>query len=152
MRYWLLKSEPECYSIHHLKQEGQTCWSGIRNFQARNFMIKDIKMNDLALFYHSNATPSGIAGICRVCKTAYPDFTAWDIEDEHFDPKASPKNPIWQMVDVAFESIFNQFIPLSTLHDTPELAGMMVLQKGSRLSVMPVEEMHFKKIVEMGNK
>ncbi len=143
-KFWLLKSEPGCYSISDLKRDKQTFWSGIRNYQARNYMRDAMAVGDGILFYHSNASPSGIAGLATVCKAAHPDRTALDPKDDHYDPKSSEKNPIWMMVDIAYQSTFSNLISLEQLHRYPELSGMVVLQKGSRLSVMPVEEAHFK--------
>lgn len=148
-KFWLVKSEPSCYSIDDLAKDKQAYWSGVRNYQARNFMRDEMKIGDGVLFHHSNANPSGIAGIARVCKEAHPDFTAWDPQDDHFDPKASPENPIWMMVDIAFERKFDRLLSLEFLHGFSELSSMMLLKKGSRLSVMPVEEVHFKRICEL---
>src|SRR5580698_1662314 len=105
-RCWLLKTEPDCFSIHDLAASPRqtTCWSGVRNFQARNFLRDDMKLGDQVLFYHSNADPPTIVGLAVVVREAYPDFTAWDPADDHYDPKASPENPIWQMVDIQFKA------------------------------------------------
>ncbi|MGE4169221.1 MAG: EVE domain-containing protein [Candidatus Margulisiibacteriota bacterium] len=151
MKYWLLKTEPGCYSIADLKRDKATFWDGIRNYQARNFMRDAMSVGDLAFFYHSNAEPSGIAGICKVVKAAHPDFTAWeDPNHDHFDPKSTPEKPIWEMVDVGYVSTFSKFVSLSDLRQYPELANMVVLQKGSRLSVQPVTEAEFKFIETLG--
>jgi predicted RNA-binding protein with PUA-like domain len=141
--FWLLKSEPSCYSILDLKRDGITGWDGVRNYQARNFMKNDMKIGDLAFFYHSNADPSGIAGVARICKLAYPDTTALDPTEDHYDPKSTPDNPIWWRVDIEFNRVLDRFIPLKELHTYPELSGMEVLKKGSRLSITPVEKKHF---------
>ena len=144
MNYWLLKSEPGSYSIDDLKRDGKTCWSGVRNFQARNFLRDQIKKGDLTLFYHSNAEPSGVAGIARVTKEGYPDFTAWDKKDIHFDPGSTKEKPLWFMVDVEFVEKFPRFVSLEELKQDAAFRGMTVSQRGSRLSVQPVLKKHFK--------
>jgi predicted RNA-binding protein with PUA-like domain len=139
MQYWLFKSEPESYSIERLAREGRTEWSGVRNYQARNFM-KAMKIGDLGFFYHSNVKPTGIVGICRVVREAYPDFTAIDLKSEYYDPRASIEKPIWEMVDVSFERQFNNTITLETLKTDIRLTSMAVVQKGQRLSIQPVSK------------
>src|SRR6476469_9806048 len=111
--YWLVKSEPECFSIRDLAKSPRrtTSWSGVRNYQARNFM-RDMKAGDGVLFYHSSADPPAVAGTAVVSREAYADSTAWDAKDDHFDPKASPDNPIWQMVDIHFERAFAEPVPI----------------------------------------
>lgn len=151
MNYWLFKSEPKYYSIDDLEQDSSTEWDGVRNYQARNFMRDQMKVGDLGLFYHSNAKPPGVVGICRVCREAHADHTAWDPEEDHYDPKASEENPIWQMVDVEFVEKFPQIISLDALKKPEELEGLMVTQKGSRLSIQPVSGDHFKFIRRLGN-
>jgi predicted RNA-binding protein with PUA-like domain len=147
--YWLMKSEPECYSIDDLARDRKTFWDGVRNYQARNFMRDDMKVGDQILFYHSNADPTGVAGLARVARTAYPDHTALDPKNDHFDPKSTPSEPIWMMVDVAFVEKFEKVVTLQELKARPELDGMMVIQRGSRLSVQPVEEKHFRQVVTL---
>ncbi len=147
-----MKTEPDVFSIDDLKKNGFSDWEGVRNFQARNFMRDQMQVDDLALFYHSNATPSGVAGICRICKLAHPDYTAWDKSSPYFDPKASPENPIWMMVEVEFVEKFTNFIPLSDLRKHPQLNGLKILEKGSRLSITPVEKKHFELIRDLGEK
>ena len=145
-RYWLLKTEPDCFSIHDLAASPRqtTCWSGVRNFQARNFMRDQMALGDRVLFYHSNAEPPAIAGTAVVVREGYPDHTAWDPADvDHFDPKASPDNPIWQMVDIRLESIFDEPLALPELRHVPGLKQMELLRKGSRLSVQPVTAAEF---------
>lgn len=151
MRYWLIKSEPTTFSVDDLERLKQDHWEGVRNYQARNFMRDEMKVGDLALFYHSNATPPGVAGIARVCREAYPDFTAWDPESKYFDPKASPDNPRWMMVDFEFVEKFPRLIPLETLREIPELQNMVLLQKGSRLSVQPATKEEFECIRKLSN-
>ena len=141
-RCWLLKTEADCFSIHDLAAAPRqtTYWSGVRNFQARNFMRDEMKLGDRVLFYHSNAEPPAIVGTAVVVREGYPDHTAWDPTDvDHFDPKASPDNPIWQMVDIRLESIFDE--PLALAAAARRCRGskqMELLRKGSRLSVQPV--------------
>lgn len=151
---WLIKSEPESYSIDDLKRDRHTGWSGVRNHQARNFMRDDMKVGDLILFYHSgprkDGAEPGVAGIARVSKAAHPDPTALDRRDDHHDPKATKDNPIWMMVGVEFVERFSSVVPLSELKQRKDLAGMRLLQRGQRLSVMPVEAKHFEIIVKLG--
>ncbi|MBD3331400.1 EVE domain-containing protein [candidate division GN15 bacterium] len=137
-RYWLFKSEPDCFSIDDLKREGTSHWDGVRNYQARNMLRDDIKRGDGVLFYHSGVQPPGVVGLAEVAKSGYPDYTAWDPESEHFDPKASEYNPIWYMVDVRFVRKLPEMLPLPQLKKEPGLENMMVTQRGSRLSVQPV--------------
>ncbi|PIR21630.1 MAG: EVE domain-containing protein [Deltaproteobacteria bacterium CG11_big_fil_rev_8_21_14_0_20_47_16] len=150
MRYWLMKSEPGCYSIDDLKRDKKTAWTGVRNYQARNFMRDDMKVGDMVLFYHSNSDPAGVAGVAKVCATAHEDETAWDHNDDHYDPKSTPANPIWVNVDIAFVEKLPQFVSLPEMKAEPELRGMMVLQKGSRLSIQPVTAPQFKWVLRMG--
>lgn len=147
--YWLMKSEPEAYSIEDLKRDGKTHWDGVRNYQARNLMRDDMKVGDHVLFYHSNAAPPGVAGLARVVKEGYPDHTAFDPDDKHYDPKSKRDAPRWYMVDVGFESKFPHFVPLPTLRETPGLEKMVLLNR-SRLSVQPVREGEFDIIVGLG--
>ena len=149
---WLLKTEPECFSIHDLAAAPRqtTCWSGVRNFQARNFMRDQMAVGDRVLFYHSNAEPPAIVGTAVVVRGGYPDHTAWDPADvDHFDPKASPDNPIWQMVDIRLESIFDEPLALPLLRQVPGLKQMELLRKGSRLSVQPVTAGEFEIVLRL---
>jgi len=140
MRYWLFKSEPESFGFDRLEREGRTEWSGVRNYQARNFM-KEMKLGDLGFFYHSNTKEPAIVGIVKVVREAYPDFTARVRGGDYFDPKSTEANPIWEMVDVAFESRLARPVTLAELRANALLAPTMVLlRKGSRLSVQPVEK------------
>ena len=137
-QHWLFKSEPESYGFDRLKREGRTEWSGVRNFQARNLM-KTMRVGDLGFFYHSSTKLIGIAGIVRVVREAYPDFTARDPASPYYDGRATEKNPLWEMVDVAYEAALPRFISLAELRGNAELAPTMVLlRRGSRLSVQPV--------------
>ncbi len=159
MRYWLIKSEGDCYSIDHLQKDKKTPWSGVRNFQARNFMRDHMKIGDLALFYHSNSDPSGAYGIARVCSLPYEDVTARDSEDEHFDARsfklhAEKKKefvPIWVLVDFEFVEKFKSPVPLQVMKNDPVLKNMGVCQKGSRLSIQPVTKEEFMHVVKLGN-
>jgi len=152
MKYWLMKSEPDVFSIDNLKDSplGITSWEGVRNYQARNFMWDEMKKGDLVLFYHSNCNPPGVTGICTVEKESHPDLTAFDPESRYFDPKSHSDKPIWFLVDVKFASKFNTFIPLEKLRSKAELQHMKLLQRGNRLSVMPLQKKEFDIICEMG--
>jgi predicted RNA-binding protein with PUA-like domain len=150
--FWLVKSEPDCFSIHDLAKcpRQTTFWSGVRNYQARNFMRDQMKLGDGVLFYHSGGDPPAVAGIAQIVREAYPDHTAWDERDDHFDPKASPENPTWQMVDIQLQEIFASPIALENLRKVPALKAMELLRRGSRLSVQPVRPREFEVIVELG--
>ena len=139
-QYWLLKSEPDCYSFDDLKRDGSTEWTGIRNYQVRNFLRDTMQKGDLAFFYHSSAKPPAIVGICEIAGDAIADETAWDKDDDHYDPKSSPDNPIWYARKVKYVKPLKQPIPISQLRETPGLEGMGILKKGSMLSVTPVTE------------
>ena len=152
MNYWLIKSEASCYSIDDMKRDKKVPWSGIRNYQARNFMRDGMQNGDLALFYHSNGTdkePTGVYGITKVSGKAHSDETQFDSKDEHFDPKATKENPIWQCVDMAFVQKFNRPVTLIELKRDSKLEGMAVRERGSRLSILPVSEKHFKRVLEL---
>ena len=148
VKYWLMKSEPESYSIDDLERDGREPWDGIRNYQARNFM-REMAAGDLVIFYHSSATPPGAAGIGRICGEAYPDPTQFDETNKHYDPKSDEVDPRWSLVDVEFVEKFAEEVPLRALKDDSSLEGMRVTQKGSRLSVQPVEKKHFKRVLKM---
>ena len=151
MRYWLMKTEPDCFGIEHLKARPKRTehWDGVRNYQARNFMRDGMRKDDLAFFYHSSCPEPGIAGIVKIARAAYPDHTAWDPKNEHFDPKSSPANPIWVMVDVKLEREFKNPIPLSVIKANPALKAMPLVQRGTRLSVLPVTEKEWKAILKL---
>ncbi len=144
-KYWLLKTEAESFSINDLAvcPDQTTCWDGVRNYQARNFMRDEMRVGDGVLFYHSNADPPVVAGTAKVVREAYPDHSAWLPLDKHFDPKASPDNPIWQMVDIRLVEIFAEPLSLDTLRTVSELKNMELLRRGSRLSVQPVTRAEF---------
>ncbi len=149
VRYWLMKSEPDVYGIDALERDGSTHWDGVRNYQARNFMRDDMKVGDRVLFYHSNATPPGVAGLARVSKEAYPDHTAWDRNDKHYDPKTDPENPRWMMVDIEHVETLPRLVTLAEMRENARLEEMPLLQKGQRLSVQPVEERHYEEILRL---
>ncbi len=152
IQHWLFKSEPDTYGLDRLEREGRTEWSGVRNFQARNFM-KAMKLGDLGFFYHSSTKEPGIAGIVRVSREAYPDFTARQRGGPYFDPKATEANPIWEMVDVTFERRLARYVTLAELRAEPRLAPTMVLlKKGSRLSVQPVHPREWEIVLEISEK
>ena len=150
MNHWLIKSEPDVFSIQDLaRAKGRTTsWEGVRNYQARNF-LRAMRTGDRALFYHSNATPSAVAGVVEVVREAYPDATAWDPGSDYHDPKAGPDNPIWSQVDVKLVAIFPREIPLEELRGIKALAGMELLRRGSRLSVQPVTAAEFREIEKL---
>jgi len=142
-----MKSEPDVYSIDDLRRDGKTMWDGVRNYQARNFMRDKMQGGDLVFYYHSNAEPSGIAGIAKVAGKSYPDPTAFDKKDVHFDPKSKKENPTWYLVDIAFVNKFKRFLALEEIKKMNGLEGMLLTQKGSRLSVQPVSEKHWETIL-----
>ena len=149
-----MKTEPTTYSIDDLAQEKtkSTHWDGVRNYQARNFMRDEMKKGDLVLLYHSNAKPPGVVGVCSVVKESYPDFTQFDKKDKHYDPKADPENPRWFMVDIKLKKKFKQLISLDDLKKVKALDGMVLLTKGSRLSVQPVTKKQFETIEKLAAK
>ena len=148
MSYWLMKSEPESFSIDRLARAPRktTCWDGVRNYQARNMLRDEMKRGDLAFFYHSNCELPGVVGIVEIVREGYPDHTAFDPEDHHFDPQSDPQNPRWFMVDVKLVRKFSRVVSLRELkeHADNELSGFRLLAKGNRLSVMPVSATHWK--------
>ncbi len=148
MNYWLMKSEPETFGIDDLKKMKVDHWDGVRNYQARNFM-KDMKKNDLIFFYHSNCKPPGIVGIMEVKKEAYPDFTSYDKKSSYYDPKSSPENPRWFMVDVKFKEKFSEMISLDTLKTIPALKDLALVRRGNRLSIMPVSAKDWQTILKL---
>lgn len=150
-RFWLVKSEPDCFSYDDLlaAPKRTTCWSGVRNYQARNFM-RDMRVGDGVLYYHSGAEPPGIVGTAAVVREAYPDFTAWDATDEHFDPRSTEDAPVWLMVDIQAKQRFSHFLPLPELRQVPGLEKMELLRRGSRLSVQPVTAAEWATICKMG--
>ncbi|ACY19323.1 EVE domain-containing protein [Haliangium ochraceum] len=151
-KYWLMKTEPDVFSIDDLARDQTTLWEGVRNYQARNFMRDDMRKGDGVLLYHSNAKPSGVAGIARITRTSYPDPTAFDPDSAYHDPKSDPENPRWLVVDVGFVERFAAVVPLATLRETRGLEDMMVIKKGMRLSVQPVSAAEWKIVLRLGRK
>jgi predicted RNA-binding protein with PUA-like domain len=144
--YWLMKTEPDVFSIDHLEQRGSEPWDGVRNYQARNFM-RQMNEGDYVLVYHSNATPPGVAGLGKIVCAARPDPTQFDPQSEYFDPRSSPEAPRWSLVEVGFVERCAQVVPLSVLKADPSLSEMAVVQRGSRLSVQPVTLGEFKHVL-----
>lgn len=151
MKYWLMKSEPTVYSIDDLQSDKSTSWEGVRNYQARNFMRDEMKIGDLVLFYHSNAKPPGVAGVAKVVKEAHPDKFAQEKGHKYFDPRSSAEKPMWVMVNLEFVKKFSQIISLNQLKEAKDLEGIMVAQKGSRLSIQPLSKAHFARICQMAD-
>ena len=150
INYWLFKSEPGAYSYEDLVNDRVAEWDGVRNFQARNFLRDDVKVGDRIFFYHSNAKPPAAIGTAVVVRSGYPDHTAWDPVSDHPDPKSTPENPIWYMVDIEPEGKFVRPVELSELREDIRLADMMLLRKGARLSIQPVMQKHFEIVCEIG--
>ena len=146
-----MKSEPEVYSLSHLQKDRRTLWTGVRNYQARNFMMNDMKIGDQVLFYHSNAEPTGIAGLAQISGLAVEDPTAQDKKSDGYDPKASKEKPIWFCVEVEFVEHFPNLVSLAQLKSEASLKELLVVQRGQRLSVQPVSEKHFHFILKMGS-
>ena len=149
MQYWLMKSEPNEFSIDDLARVGVEPWDGVRNYQARNFMRDQMKAGERAFFYHSSCKVPAIVGVMEIKGAAYPDPTAFDPEDSHYDPKSDAANPTWMLVDVQFLDKFTTPLTLEQLKREPALADMRLLKRGNRLSVFPVERKHWDYIMEM---
>jgi predicted RNA-binding protein with PUA-like domain len=149
MNYWLMKSEPSEFSIDDLKHRNTEPWDGVRNYQARNMLRDAMKKGDLAFFYHSGCDEPGIAGILEIARPGYPDPTAFDPGSPHFDPKSDPDNPRWYLVDVKYKRKLKRTITLGVLRDQAPLQGMKLLQKGNRLSIMPVTRKEWDYILGM---
>ncbi len=147
--YWLVKSEPEVYSIDNLKKDKTTWWECVRNYQARNFMMNDMKVGDEVLFYHSNAEPTGIFGVAQVSKPASPDQTQFDKKSEYFDKKATKEKPIWYCVEIKYKSHLDRPITLSEIKTDKALGDMLVIKRGQRLSIQPVTKKNFEYIVSV---
>jgi predicted RNA-binding protein with PUA-like domain len=150
--YWLMKSEPEAFGIADLKRVDVEPWSGVRNFQARNLMRDGMKVGDDVLFYHSNAKPSGVAGLAKVVRAGVVDQTQFDPESKYYEPRATTAQPVWICVDVKYVATFARVIALDELRDNPVLVDMAVLRKGSRLSVQPVTKAEFAAVVAMSKR
>ena len=154
MAYWLMKSEPDVYSIDHLRSQKRRTdhWDGIRNYQARNFMRDQMKTGDLAFFYHSNCSEPAVVGIMKIVSAAYPDHTAFDPNEKHFDAKSDPDNPRWLMVDVKFKKKLKMPITLQAIKAEKKLADMRLVQRGNRLSILPVTPGEWRHILKMAGK
>ncbi|MBL8048279.1 MAG: EVE domain-containing protein [Chthonomonas sp.] len=149
MAYWLLKSEPDTYGIDDLARDGTNMWEGCRNWTVRGFLKDQMKPGDLGFFYHSNIAPIGVIGIMEVVSEGYPDPTQFDPKSDYYDPKATPEKPRWTAIDVKFIRKFDRCVTLQEMKDNPSLEGMLVVRKGQRLSIMPVEEHHWKEVLRM---
>ena len=151
-RYWLFKSEPTAYSFADLLAEpDQTAeWDGVRNYQVRNFMRDDMKVGDGVLFYHSSAKPLAVVGTATIVREAYPDNTAWDPAEKHYDPKCSPGNPTWLMVDIKAEKEFSRQVILDEIKQNPNLQDMLLVRRGMRLSIQPVTEDQWNEVIALG--
>ncbi len=154
MKYWLLKSEPDVFSFDDLKRRpGKTePWNGVRNYQARNFMRDEMKVGDLGLFYHSSCAEPGVAGVVKITRAAYPDPTQFDPKSEYFDAASKKEEPRWLMVDVTHESDLPHFVHLHQLREDASLSDLLILRRGNRLSITPVEAAHFKRICKLGGR
>ncbi|MGF1865292.1 EVE domain-containing protein [Enterovibrio norvegicus] len=148
MAYWLLKTEPDTFSIDTLKQQKVSCWEGVRNYQARNMMRDGMKVGDKAFIYHSSCKDVGVVGIAEVVKEAYPDHFQFDPESHYFDPKSAPDNPRWIMVDVAYRQHLN-YVSLARIKANPALEEMPLVKRGNRLSIMPLTEYQWLEIIAM---
>ena len=150
MNYWLMKSEPDSFSIDHLRScpKQTEHWDGVRNYQARNY-LRAMKKGDLAFFYHSSCEVPGVYGIIEIARTAYPDPTAWDPENHHYDPRSTPERPLWDMVDVRFKREFKQPVTLTAIKMQATLKKMPLVQRWSRLSVMPVTTQEWNTIMKL---
>jgi predicted RNA-binding protein with PUA-like domain len=144
-----MKSEEEDYSIADLKKDKVTPWIGVRNFQARNFMRDSMHIGDPVLFYHSNGTPSGVAGIGKVGSKPYPDKTQWDKKSKYYDKRATKEKPLWFLVDVVFVNMPKKILPLEDMRKVRELKDMTILQRGNRLSITPVTKKEFSTILHL---
>ena len=153
MAYWLIKSEPEEFGIDDLfaQNRQETCWDGVRNYQARNMLRDQMKNGDQVFFYHSNCKEPGIAGIVEVVREGYPDHTAFDRSDPHFDPKSDPNNPRWYMVDIRYKRKLKRTITLKELRNYADssLSDLALLRRGNRLSVMPMSKKHWDFILKL---
>jgi len=149
MNYWLMKSEPDAYSIDDLEREGREPWDGIRNYQARNMMRDDMKIGDEVFFYHSNCKEPGIVGIMKVASEPYPDPMQFDRTSKYYDPKSTKDNPRWCLVDVEFVRKLDRTISLAEIKDTKGLDGLILTRKGNRLSIMPIDKKHWSRLLSL---
>lgn len=150
-QYWLVKSEPGDFSIEDFEKSKEqiTYWNGVRNYQARNFIRDEMKIGDGVLFYQSNTEPTAVAGVCKIVKAAYPDFTQFDQEDKHYFPSATKANPVWFMFDIKLEKKLKKPVTLAEIKGNPKLENMRLVQRGNRLSVMPVKKEEWDEIIKM---
>lgn len=151
MAFWLMKCEPNAYSIDDLKRDKITSWEGVRNYQARNFLRDELKEGDMAIYYHSNSKPSGAAGVMKVVKSGYPDPFAFQKGHKYYDSKSTIQKPTWYTVDVEYVKKFDKLVSLAQIKQQPELEGIMVAKKGIRLSVQPLSAKHFNAICQLGD-
>ena len=149
--FWLMKSEPESYSIEDLKRDQKTLWTGVRNYLARNYMMHSMKPGDQVLFYHSSAEPPGVAGLAKITRVNLPDPSALDTSSHHHDPKASTDHPIWFCAEVSYEGHLKNYVPLEAIRAQKSLSQMPLLAKGQRLSIQPVSKNEFATVVKMGD-
>ncbi len=149
MNYWLMKSEPDVFSIDDLKKKKKSGWDGVRNYQARNYMRDSMNLGDVVLFYHSSCEIPGVSGLAKVSKTSHPDPSQFDAKSDYYDPKATLENPRWFMVEVEFLEKFETVVTLSTLKGIKGLEAMPLVQKGSRLSINPVTANEYKIILNL---
>lgn len=148
-RYWLMKSEPDTFSIDDLARVGTEPWTGVRNYLARNYMRDEMRVGDGVLFYHSSCAEPGVAGLAEVASEAYPDPTQFDRKSDYHDPKSKPEQPRWQLVDVAFTRKLARTITLAELKADPRLDGFALLQRGNRLSILPVTKAQWNRILSL---
>lgn len=149
-QYWLIKSEPQSYGIVHLKKDTKTAWTGVRNFLARNYMRDQMQIGDGILFYHSNCKEPGVYGLAKVVSKPYPDPTQFDPNGHYFEKRATKEKPVWYLVDVAYVKTLKNPVLLDELRDDAATSGMAMLQRGSRLSVTPVTEKEYERVVALG--
>ena len=151
-KYWLMKCEPEAYTIERLEKDGTCGWEGVRNYQARNFMRDQMQVGDGVLFYASNADPSGVTGLAEIARAGYPDPFAFKKGHHYYDPESTPDKPTWYTVDLKFVARFPGIVPLDQLKQTPGLEDMMVIRKGARLSIQPVTKPEYDIVAKLGKK
>jgi predicted RNA-binding protein with PUA-like domain len=149
MAYWLVKSEPDTYSIDDLERDRTERWDGIRNYQARNMMRDDMRIGDKVLFYHSSCAVPGVAGIAKIASKAYADPTQFDPESRYFDPKSVADDPRWMLVELAFVRKLKRVITLTEIKEQPGLEDMILTRRGNRLSIMPVAPAHWKRVLSL---
>lgn len=150
MKYWLIKSEPDVYPLKQLKREKKAEWDGIRNYQARNMMRDEMAIGDLVLYYHSNCAQPGVVGVAKVASKPYPDPTQFDKKSKYHDPKSPEGNPRWILVDMKFVAEFREEVGLARMKEDKALEGMLILRRGNRLSITPVEAKHFRRVCKLG--